>query len=242
MTELMVNGFNIDAHTEHETSIFIRPPGRYRVYCSKNPQDVLAMRPLLAIDWDLWVIYMIRDPRDVVVSRHRQDPTKYWTNLRIWKEYHAAGRKMLGHPRFVSVRYEDLVTRPSAVQERLMRRMPFLARRADFADFHRRAHPSDKSIEALGGVRAVNTSSIGTWRQHKPRVAGQLAMHGPITRELIELGYEADARWLRELDGVEPDLQPSRLPEYSSPERRRSRAWTRFTSTVRYGYEMARIA
>ena len=34
-------------------------------------------------------------------------------------------------------------------------------------------------------------------------------MHGDITPELIEQGYETDARWQECLKGVEPDLRSS---------------------------------
>jgi hypothetical protein len=123
-----------------------------------------------------------------------------------------------------------------------MRDMPFLVRRADFADFHRHARPSEKTIEALGGVRPVDTSSIGAWRQHKPRLAGQLALHGPITRELIELGYEVDDGWLKELDGVVPDTRPSRFPEHSTFKRRFDRTMERYVATLRYALGLARRA
>src|SRR5712664_1119421 len=53
-----------------------------------------------------------------------------------------------------------------------------------------------ESQQALGGLRPPDAASIGRWRAHKERLAGQLRIHGPITRELIELGYERDDAWL----------------------------------------------
>jgi hypothetical protein len=70
-------------------------------------------------------------------------------------------------------------------------------------------------VKALGSVRAISADRIGNWRNHLPRVAGQLARHGPITAELVELGYEADDSWLAALDGIEPDMRPSHWPESS---------------------------
>ncbi len=239
MTELMVNCFEIDGFTEHELSVFRRPLQHFNLFCSKSPQEVDCVRPLLALERNLWVIYMMRDPRDVVVSRHGQEPDKYWTNLRMWKHLHRAAEKASRHPRFLTVRYEDLVADPARVQGWLKSKMPFLRMRASFSDFHMTARPSDKSLEALGEVRPISDDSVGSWRRHKPRLAAQLLLHGPITGELIDLGYETDDAWLRELDCVAPDNQVSRWPERLSPwERIRRTAW-RHGMTVAYALGVA---
>lgn len=234
MSELMINGFEIDGYPAHEMSVFVRPIEPFRILCSKHPNEVPAVRPLLALDPDLWVIYLLRDPRDVVVSRHRQDPTKYFANLLQWKRNYRLARKLAEHPRFVTVRYEDLVADPDAVQRTLLQRMSFLAERAPFSEYHRVAQPSDRSQDALRGVRPISTASVAAWRRHRPRLAGQLAQYGSITEELIQCGYEPDASWLEELEGVEPDHFESR-----SPDRVPFREWLdqtlwRYKRTVRY--------
>jgi hypothetical protein len=213
MVEMLVNGFEIDGSMDHEMSIFRRPERRFDIFVSKRPGDMESAASLLRIDPNLWFVHMVRDPRDVIVSRHAKAPDEYWTNLGIWNRRRRAARKAEGHPRFITVRYEDLVTDPDGVQDRLMGRMPFLRKRANFSDFHRTARPSEDSLRALGGLRAAETSRIGAWRDHKPRVAAQIAIHGPIDRDLIELGYEVDGDWIRALDGVVPDNGPSHLPE-----------------------------
>jgi hypothetical protein len=234
MTELLVNCFEIDGYAAHETSVFARPKEEFGLLCTKNPRDVLAVRPLLWIDRDLWIIHMLRDPRDVVVSRHAKEPDRYWANLRLWRQYHRAACKAMGHARFVTVRYEDLVTEPEGVQEELMRRMPFLVRRAAFRDFHETARPSQPTLEALGGLRPLETASIGAWRRHKPRLAAQLALHGSIAETLIELGYETDDSWLGELGGVTPSRSASRWPEHSTPWRQAHQSLGRLVDTFRY--------
>jgi hypothetical protein len=122
-------------------------------------------------------------------------------------------RRLAKHRRFLLIRYEDLVRDPDRIQALLAARMRFLRPTARFSEFHHIASPSAKSLAALGGLRSIDTAGIGRWRRHLPRIAGQLVIHGPITRDLIEFGYEADDRWLHLLDGVEPDLTPSFWPE-----------------------------
>jgi hypothetical protein len=35
-----------------------------------------------------------------------------------------------------------------------------------------------------------------------------------VTAELIELAYETDDAWLAALEGIEPDMTPSHVPEF----------------------------
>ena len=103
---------------------------------------------------------------------------------------------------------------PDLVQDMLMVRMPFLEKRAPFSNYHEIARPSKSSIDALHSVSPITPVSVGQWQKHLPRVAGQLQLHGPISEDLIEFGYEKDDSWLSKLDAVEPDTNGSSLPEY----------------------------
>ncbi len=240
MAELLVNGFEIDGYARREMSVFQRPREEFAVFCSKRPIDILSARAVLRADPDLWIVHMVRDPRDVVVSRHGKAADRYWTNLRVWKEYRRAARKAEGHPRFLTVRYEDLVQGPDRVQAQLMERMPFLQKRADFSAYHRIAQPSAQSLEAMKGVRPVTASSVGAWRDHKPRLAAQIDLHGPIGADLIELGYEKDSAWMQELDGVTPDNGVSHIRERMPWWQAALRRLQRLQATVRYALGLVR--
>jgi hypothetical protein len=175
---------------------------------------MLVMRRVLPLIPELYAIVMLRDPRDIVVSVHAKDDARYWTNLRMWREYHRAAMRLCAHPRVVMIHYEDLVRAPSETQAAIARALPFLRPTSRFEEFHVTASPSPQSQEALGVLRPPDAASIGRWRAHKERLAGQLRRHGPITRELIELGYERDDAWLGALDGVVPDEAASHFPEH----------------------------
>jgi pimeloyl-ACP methyl ester carboxylesterase len=213
LTELLVMAFEVDGFADHERSIFREPHLPCAIYVSKDPKDVNVAARVLALDPQLWILHMVRDPRDVVVSVHARDPDAYWTHLRLWKRYRRSARRAEGHPRFLTIRYEDLVRDPDGVQDLIENRLPFLKRRRRFSEFHRFADPPPRSLEALSGVREIAADRIGRWRDHKPRLLAQLTRHGPIDRDLVELGYERDASWRRELAGVAPDPGRTHLRE-----------------------------
>ena len=234
LTELLVMGFEVDGFADHERSIFREPHVPCEIYVSKDPKDVRVAKRVLAADPQLWILHMVRDPRDVVVSVHARDPDAYWTHLRLWKSYRRSARRAEGHPRFITIRYEDLVRDPDGIQDEIARRLPFLKRRRNFSDFHRFADPPPRSLEALSGVREISADAIGCWREHKPRLAAQLARHGAIDRDLIELGYERDGGWRRELDGVVPDGGRTHLREMITARERIQGALHRQREVRRY--------
>jgi hypothetical protein len=212
LAESMIAAFDIDAFDEHEArATSLRRNAR--VYLSKWPGDLPFAGRRLQFDRHFHLICLMRDPRDVVTSRHRMAPERYWAPLWMWKRDLVRARRLIGHPRFRIVRYEELAANPDEVQATIAARLPFLRTRAPFSAFHQHAAPSGRALTALGGLRPIDTASIGKWRQHLPRLAGQLTRHGPITAELIELGYETDDQWLSVLEGVVPDLSPSYWPE-----------------------------
>jgi hypothetical protein len=218
LAECMATSFEIDAVEAHEASLTAHRRD-VETYLTKRPFDLANVEPRLRFDRRFHVICMLRDPRDAIVSRHGSDRQRYWTPLSLWKWQITHVRRLQRHPRFLLLRYEELVADPDRVQLEIASRLPFLEKKSAFSAFHRVADPSSKSIAALGGIRPIGQERIGNWRNHLPRVAGQLQLYGPITAELIEFGYEKDDSWLRLLDGVVPDLSPSHWQEGPGVER-----------------------
>ena len=234
MSELIGHGFRIDGFIESECQIHHIPPGGpYELLCTKIPTNIHIIRKLLDADPTLWVICMLRDPRDIVVSRHGSNTTIFWTNLRIVREGVESLRKLKNHPRALLVRYEELAEDPDRVQKRIADFMPALEFRASFSSFGAEPSAVSQSNErALRGIRQVNPSSIGAWRRNPERLAAQIAMHGPIGDILRELGYERDDAWLEALAGVHPDNGRSEHAEHADTYarfRRRLRWWSRTT-------------
>ena len=123
------------------------------------------------------VIFMVRDPRDMVVSIHQLRPDIYWANLRQCLESWNSIKSCVGHQRLVLVRYEDIVRAPDEIQRKITNRMPFLKSNLQFSSFHMHSTPSLQSLQAMSGVRPISDASIGRLRSYKERLAGQIRLH-----------------------------------------------------------------
>jgi hypothetical protein len=218
LLELMATAFRFDHCINEERDILLPLSGREGLWLSKQPRDYYAAPELLARDPAQWFIYMLRDPRDVVVSIHGKAPGRYWAHLGQWLRSWEVVRALTGHPRMLVLRYEELVTRPDEAQAQIQARLPMLHRTASFPGFEKRARPSRQSVEALRGVRPLSGESIGAWRQHRPRLLAQLQRYGSISSVLAETGYERDEGWLAGLADIPPDARPGVWPERTPAE------------------------
>lgn len=209
LTELMVNCFAIDGYTDHEHSIFKEYSRPCNILCTKKPSDIKRVKFPLRVNDQLYVIYMLRDPRDAISSRSHQNNRKdksIWGNLQTWINHQQIADELARNPRFITVRYEDLAAAPDQVQDYLASRLPFLVKKISFSEFHRVATPSEKTAAALGGgARPISTASIGNWRNHKPFIKAQIEKYGDISHLLERLTYEENSDWLNELANVDPD-------------------------------------
>ncbi|MDC1332723.1 sulfotransferase, partial [Gammaproteobacteria bacterium] len=106
-------------------------------------------------DPNLYVIYVTRDPRDVIVSRHGKSEDMYYSNIRLWRELHACARSLFGHDRFLNIRYEDFVNNPDATQSQITAKFPWLEKQHKFSEYHEHAQVSEKSKVAMRGVRPI---------------------------------------------------------------------------------------
>lgn len=216
MAEMMKNCFEIDLTSEGEKRISASPPKRGNIFLTKTPKDTILVKDMLHVMKDLYVIYMLRDPRDVIVSKHPWDPARYWSSLKIWKLWTPFADALKDHPRFITVRYENLVSFPDEVQNKIQKHLPFLERKLLFSQFHINARPCPHARAALRGLRPVSHKSIGNWVNHRARVAGQILKYGSIGDDLIRYGYETDNGWEETLAQVTPDLSEGHPTKLSS--------------------------
>lgn len=235
MLALMLTCFDVDGAMARETRLWRAPVRGRRIVVTKQPADEKLALFLSRLDPKLHVIYMLRDPREVIVSRHGSDPERYWTNLRAWRESVAAASAYIGHPRLHVVRYETLVRDPDAVQRALSTAIPCLRIARPFSRFHEVAKLRNSQWgAAMGQIRGLDSDPMPSWRNHLSRLKGQMAVHGDLADELIRMGYEKDKKWLQLLGGFAPDLGESRTPERQNLRRRFDHGWRDFIGALAY--------
>ena len=211
--EVMVTCFKVDKHYDHEIRFHLVTGEDGQLVITKRPKDTMYMPAVLDDDPELFVIYLLRDPRDTICSRHGKDKSIYYSNIRLWRQMHGYARQMQGHERFLEVRYEDFVSNPDATQQMIMNHFPWLEKTHAFSEYHEYAQVSEKSKTAMHSVRPIAPTSVGRWRQNLGRIKAQQMIHGSLTPELIECGYEDSDAWEKVLDDVEPDTTRSLYPE-----------------------------
>lgn len=214
MAEAITACCNIDYSTNHEDHLSFRPPEHCDNFLSKHPGDIINIWPSIAIDKNLYVICMIRDPRDSIVSQHRNSDSLYYCTLRYWKCFYPYVKKYRGNKRFISIKYEDFVENPDDIQRKLVEEIPFLRAIHPFSRYHLVAQPSTESNNALSGVRPIGPTGIGGWKDDLGRIKQQIRLHGDISEDLLDLGYEKDSNWLKLLDGVAEVNNKSHWPEF----------------------------
>ena len=141
----------------------IEIPASCTRWSEKTPKNVLfAGRALLYLGPGARFIHIVRDGRDVVTSRHRRAPDRYWVSPKRWILDVEAGRALEDHPRVITVRYEDLML---DLEPQLRRLCAFL----DLSfDERMLGYPETARVPRSEGwvprLRPISEASVGRWR------------------------------------------------------------------------------
>jgi hypothetical protein len=229
MMELLWYAYDFSGRCEHEAPLFRQIPEGERLFLTKKPPDTIRIEQAFRADEQLFAIAMVRDPRAMATSRHAKFPDVYFSGFGRWLEYQKAIERLAEHPRWLIVRYEDLLTHPQSVQAAIEARFPFLKRQRDFDRYPEGADVPDKAGVSLGGARKIDPSRAAAWREHLPRIKDQLEKHPAVAEKLIELGYEPDHSWQECLEGVTPQRQKHKdeAPHIFKALEARFRYWVR---------------
>lgn len=161
----------------------------------------------LALSRGYHVIIMVRDGRDVMVSRRPTKPDEYY--IKRSDEWCAAFDTQVnpflgGHRDVTIVRYEDLVKGPEEVVGWIASRLDLPSPR-DLRGELSRVPDTSMLIPAMRWQRSISLAHIGQWKQDKRRIASLVANYGireRMCRGLEALGYENDREWLSDLEGI----------------------------------------
>jgi len=211
--EAMVTCFKVDKHYDHERRFHKTNAKEGEVLISKRPKDTYYMHRILDQTPGFHVIYLLRDPRDVIVSRHGKNKEIYYSNFALWQHLHDFGKGLGSFTNALLIRYEDFVVNPNKVQQEIINKFPWLEKIHNFSDYHLHAKVSESSQQALKGVRPIAPTSVGLWKNNLGRIKAQQQLHGSMIKTLIDLNYEKSDDWVNILESVETDWTKSHYPE-----------------------------
>jgi glutamate-1-semialdehyde aminotransferase len=168
------------------------PDRNFRWFGDKMPHPLAARAALEAFGGGRWIV-LVRDPRDVACSARayarRSDIARSSSHLEVglrarlehWRNFYAAALAEADERSWV--RYEELLLRPAAVAERVLRSLDLDPQPLDASDMARIArrfewHGTSPSLE----------STVGRWQRELS--AEELELADEICGPLIErLGY-----------------------------------------------------
>jgi hypothetical protein len=136
---------------------FARFLGPERTHVLKR--DVVAQYTIDLIPSSISLLYIIRFPLDVLVSRHLRDD--FYIKPDHWRREIAMLRRI--HKKVTVVRYEDLVSEPDKVQQWLAQNLGVEPQRP-FSSFDENLKVGNLVARAMHGVRPVSARSVGRWR------------------------------------------------------------------------------
>jgi len=148
-----------------------RIPAEARRWCEKTPRNIHHLENILGYWPDAFFLNIIRDPRDVLTSKHQNKPGEYWVSLDRWVRDVNKGLEYQDHPRVITIRYEDLVQNFEPTIKNLCVFLKITCA-PEIQNWH--AHTTVRKNRAWQGkVVKLHTKSLAKWKQqeHESRLA-----------------------------------------------------------------------
>lgn len=204
--------------------------------------DVPAFDALNIFGKRIILLILIRDPRDIVVSKHPLLPTEYFIGYdHSWwpgtigsgtwtytapgiRQIHSAIQQAESCPTVeaIRVRYESLTENPDHVQERIAARTGItfsevFSRFHEYQDRHAYRYEGRRAPEDPTPTlenRAVDVSRTGKWMksEHRDRILDQFTRFPALLEIVRTYGYSTDDQWFADLRRGGPTQSDRRRP------------------------------
>jgi hypothetical protein len=132
-------------------------------YCEKSPSNIRHVEWIDRLhSGNFKMIQIIRDGRDVILSRHPRDSEKYWIAPERWIDDVATGMNYLEHPNVHTIRYEDLV---KEYEKTITGICDFLKIDVSEEILQWHDHTTVQENKALfSNIQKINKASVGKWK------------------------------------------------------------------------------
>ena len=172
----------------------LRVPGA-QVACMKFHGPFAAVPDLLESD-DVFCLFIVRDVRDVLLSRAFRGEQQLDEWAVQWRESSARMRALADHPRVLSIRFEDLVAAPGLEARRIFSWLGVPLQEAPFPALDAEGRPQLQN-SSFGALNAFDQRAVARYREHRG---------SPLVRYAQWLCRAELQHWRY---AIEPELQPS---------------------------------
>lgn len=139
----------------------IKPPANR--YCEKSPANIRNVELIDKLHQGKFkLIHIVRDGRDVILSKHPRGEGKYWVEPERWISDVTEGIKHLEHPSVLTIRYEDLVERYEKTIESVCRFLE-IPLSEEILNWHEYATVRQNNA-LFSEITKISSSPIGKWQ------------------------------------------------------------------------------
>lgn len=160
-----------------------------KVVVGKLPKKASKLHTVMAEG--LGIIFMMRDPRDVLISKHFEKPHRYWTSTARWIRTATVALEYQDHPNVLLIKYEDLISNPNMVQNAIAERF-HLEETRRFEHCYKSFDSSDEyNAKTMNGIRPLDKSRIGSWKDGyvNEKFVNRLMKNNEMTDLMKHFGY-----------------------------------------------------
>lgn len=161
-----------------------------RRYCEKSPSNILYIDLIDKLhNGNFKFIHLIRDGRDVILSKHPRGKSEFWVEPTRWINDVSIGLSYKNHPNVLTIRYEELVSNYSTVMESTCK---FL--NIEFIEELKNWHENTtvrKNNALFSKIEKINANSVGKWKrpEYQERVKELTSIPEGLSL-LNQLGYK----------------------------------------------------
>ena len=141
-------------------------------YCEKSPSNIHSVELIDKLhDGNFKLIHIVRDGRDVILSKHPRGRGRYWVEPERWIMDVSKGLRYIDHPSVFTIRYEDLVGQYKETIESVCHFLGIPVSK-EILNWHQFA--TVRQTNALfNKITEISTAPIGKWQkpENKERVS-----------------------------------------------------------------------
>jgi hypothetical protein len=146
----------------------------------------------------------MRDPRDVLTSRHHSKPDSYYVSPeRLFNHEQEINWLEERWDKVLRIKYEDLLTNPDDCQKKIAASTGLkpAEKFSDYPDFlSDRKNVLDIKEKAMAGIRKLDPERIRRWKKNKESrdyIMRLAKNENKLNELLVKHGYETKENWFK---------------------------------------------